>query len=90
MNKAQIKTMKEVGEAVDSAVSTLQTHQEGLQTVASELEEAIDGKSDKWREGEKGQAAQEELDNVTAMLDELSNAIDTLETIANKMQDLEE
>ena len=45
-----------------------------LEQINLTLEEAIEEKSDKWKESEAGEAAQGEIDNIQACIDELENA----------------
>jgi hypothetical protein len=44
----------------------------GLQTAASEMEDYFDGRSDSWKEGERGEAFQERLDELIAILESVT------------------
>lgn len=50
-----------------------------LEQINLTLEEAIEDKSDKWKESEAGEAAQAEIDNIQECIDGIENAYDHIQ-----------
>lgn len=67
--------------AVSAAYSDLEGVKARLEECQSALQESIDAKSDKWREGEAGEAAQEELDNIGEAITEIESAMERLDNV---------
>lgn len=66
----------ELDKAIAAVEQSLSTLSELIDATASEWEEEWDGKSEKWQEGDKGQAAREKVDAMRALFDELPTADD--------------
>lgn len=75
MNKAQVKKIK-------SMVSSMQEMLSDIETIKDQLNETFDGKSDRWKESEKGEKAQEEISNIEAI--DVESIIDALDEIASQ------
>ena len=74
MNKSQQKRLNDIASAIELAKSD-------LETLKDEIEEAYDGKSEKWQESEKGQEASQEKDNIENALSELETARDSVQSL---------
>ena len=68
ISKAHASQLDELVSAYEHARAALA---EWLDELASEWEEEFNEKSEKWQEGEAGQAAQEHIDTVRSWFDEL-------------------
>jgi hypothetical protein len=51
--------------------------------IYGEMEEVYEGKSDKWKEGDAGEAMQEEMTNVQELIDGIENAYDHVSEYTN-------
>lgn len=74
MNASQKKELKRI-------FGELEQLQEDAQKVCSELEEAMEDKSDKWKESDAGETAQGEVDQVQELIDGIENARDHISGI---------
>ena len=59
--------------------AALEEMQTAAETLAKEMQETIDERSDKWRETEAGELAAEEQNNVQSFADYLENAKDQID-----------
>lgn len=71
MNAGQKKELRRI-------YGELETLQESAQTLATELREAFDEKSEKWRESDKGQEFEREADAVASLVDDIERAKDAV------------
>lgn len=71
MNATQKKELKRI-------YGELETLQEQAETLAVELSEAWDGKGEKWRESDKGQEFEREVDAVRSLVDDIERAKDAV------------
>lgn len=63
-------------------VATLQQMQSDFETIRDELQEEFDNKSERWQEGEKGEAAQNELSEMESV--DIESLIDALDGLASQ------
>lgn len=75
MKKAQVKKLKEM-------IATMQGLLSEFETIRDEVQEAYDAKSDRWKESEKGEKAQEEISNLEAV--DIEGTIDALSEVASQ------
>lgn len=71
MNATQKKELKRI-------YGELETLQEAAQALATELRDAFDEKSEKWRESDKGQEADREADAAQSLVDDIERAKDAV------------
>ncbi len=76
MKKSNEKTLAEVKAALEEIHSRLDGEElvKPLTDVLEDEQEAFDAKSDKWKEGEKGEEAQGALNDMQAAIDALEQA----------------
>lgn len=72
LTKAESAELQKLVDALDAAQSALT---EWLSERQAEWESAIEDRSEKWRESEAGQEAQERLDTLTGWLDEIPEGV---------------
>jgi hypothetical protein len=65
---------------LNAAFAEVEQMIDSLTRIKDDWEESIDGKSDKWRESEKGERQQERIDALTNVLDSLETIKDDLQT----------
>lgn len=68
--------------AVSAAYSDLEGVKAKLEQAQSELQESIDAKSDRWRESEAGEQAQEQLDVLGEAITEIESAMERLDEVS--------
>lgn len=71
MNATQKKELKRI-------YGELESLQEAAETLATELQDAFDEKSEKWQEGETGQAAESLATDVQSLADDIERAKDSV------------
>jgi peptidoglycan hydrolase CwlO-like protein len=88
MTTAQKKKLSKIVDAVQDLRCNIEALKESVEEAQEKKQEAFDDKSDKWQEGEKGQAMQAQIDEleseVSALDDfycELERAIDSANAI---------
>ena len=77
---ADVAKLKEKGEAVTAALTAYNeardTMHGTLDTLCTDLRDEYEGKSERWQEGEKGQAADAWIEEIEGKRDELADEVD--------------
>lgn len=76
MDKAQTKSISE-------HISTLEQMQADIEAIRDEMTEKFEAKSEKWQESEAGEAAQEKINEVNAVIDQMDALTSDLSGLIN-------
>lgn len=85
MTKYEIRTLKKFADDAEAIITKIQELKEQMDTLKETCQETWDSRSERWQESEKGEEAQDKIDN----LDGLSDYLDTTESeLANFIDDI--
>lgn len=90
MKKSDIKLVENLGVVAGSAYSEIEQAKEPLIELRDGLQEAYDEKGDKWKEGEKGLAAETIIEAINAIIEAAESAMTSLEEIQNACENIKE
>lgn len=76
MKKSNVNEIEKAWNKVAEARGLIEYARDAVEYVLNDEQEIFDNRSEKWQEGERGQEAQELLNNLETVLEALNNVFD--------------